>query len=83
MNLCEKERVSPNVYRPFLFFKNPAFSAARKKLFVLQEKRGVFLLLTPVLCLIFPIKWAMLIQALENETLLGAQPNPYPLRIQS
>jgi hypothetical protein len=43
MNLCEKKRVSANVYAGFSLFKKVMILTGVKKLFSLQEKRAVFL----------------------------------------
>jgi hypothetical protein len=45
MKDCEKTRVSANEHRQIVHFKKVMFLAGVKKLFVLQEKRVVFLLL--------------------------------------
>ena len=43
MNLCEKNRVPINVHAGFVLNKNSDFFEVEKKLFVLQEKRVIFL----------------------------------------
>jgi len=45
MNLCEKSGVSINVYAGFSPFKKHVKNRGVKKLFVLQEKKSVLLLL--------------------------------------